>query len=98
MIQSWRNSWTEFVPFLDFPLKIRKLIYTTKPIESLNARFRAATRRRGHFPNEQWALKVLHLAVIERRHNRINPTREIAGWKAILNTPATTYNDRFGLN
>lgn len=49
MIQSLRNSWGEFVPFLDFPIEIRKLIYTTNAIESLNARFRAATRRRGHF-------------------------------------------------
>ena len=98
MIQSWRNSWAEFVPFLDFPIEIRKLIYTTNAIESLNARFRAATRRRGHFPNEQSALKVLYLAVIERRHNRANPTGEIAGWKAILNTLAMTYGDRLGLN
>ena len=98
MIQSWRNSWVEFVPFLDFPVEIRRLIYTTSGIESLNARFRAATRRRGHFPNEQSALKVLYLAVLERRHNRTNPTGEIAGWKAILNTLATTYGDRLGLN
>jgi putative transposase len=98
MIQSWRNSWGEFTPFLDFPIEIRQLIYTTNAIESLNARFRAATRRRGHFPNEQSALKVLYLAVLERRHNRANPTGEIAGWKAILNTLAMTYGDRLGLN
>jgi putative transposase len=98
MIGMWRRSWVEFVPFLDFPLEIRKLIYTTNGIESLNARFRAATRRRGHFPNEQSALKVLYLAVIERRFNRQNPTGEIAGWKAILNTLALTYGDRLGLN
>jgi transposase-like protein len=61
MIQSWRNSWGEFVPFLDFPIEIRKLTYTTNGVESLNARFRAATRRRGHFPNEQSALKGLTL-------------------------------------
>jgi transposase-like protein len=98
MIGMWRRSWVEFVPFLDFPIEIRKLIYTTNGIESLNARFRAATRRRGHFPNEQSALKVLYLAVIERRFNRQNPTGEIAGWKAILNTLALTYGDRLGLN
>jgi transposase-like protein len=74
------------------------LVYTTNAIESLNARFRAATRRRGHFPNEQSAMKVLYLAVIERRHNRTNPTGEIFGWKAILNTLAMTYGDRLGLN
>lgn len=98
MIGMWRRSWGEFVPFLDFPLEIRRLIYTTNGIESLNARFRAATRRRGHFPNEQSAMKVLYLAVIERRHNRANPTGEIHGWKAILNTLAITYGDRLGLN
>lgn len=98
LIEMWRRSWTEFVPFLDFPIEIRRLIYTTNGIESLNARFRAATRRRGHFPNEQSALKVLYLAVLERRFNRQNPTGEIAGWKAILNTLAMTYGDRLGLN
>ena len=83
---------------LRFPIEIRKLIYTTNAIESLNARFRAAARRRGHFPNEQSAPKELCLAVIERRHNRTNPTGEIASWKAILNTLAMTYSDRLGHN
>ena len=67
MIAMWRRMWPEFVPFLEFPVEVRKLIYTTNGIESLNARFRAATRRRGHFPDEQSALKVLYLAVKERR-------------------------------
>jgi putative transposase len=98
MIAMWRRSWGEFTQFLDYPVEIRKLIYTTNGIESLNARFRAATRRRGHFPNEQSALKVMYLAIIERRHNRANPTGEINGWKAILNTLAMTYGDRLGLN
>jgi len=75
MIQSWRNSWVEFVPFLDFPVEIRRLIYTTNGIESLNARFRAATRRRGHFSNEQSALKVLYLAVLEDATTE--PTRPV---------------------
>jgi hypothetical protein len=57
-----------------------------------------AGRDRGHFPNEQSALKVMYLAIIERRHNRANPTGEINGWKAILNTLAMTYGDRLGLN
>lgn len=98
MVEMWRRRWDEFVPFLDFPLEIRKLIYTTNGIESLNARFRNATKRRGHFPNEQSAMKVLYLTVLERRHNRPNPTGQIAGWKAILNTLAMTYGDRLGLN
>ena len=61
MIGSWENSWAEFVPFLEFPVELRKIVYTTNAIESLNARFRRAVRHRGHFPNEQAALKVLYL-------------------------------------
>lgn len=53
MVGMWERSWAEFVPVLDFPVEIRKLIYTTNGIESLNARFRQAVRRRGHFPTEQ---------------------------------------------
>ncbi|MCS3790038.1 transposase-like protein [Tsukamurella ocularis] len=98
MVAMWRRSWPEFIPFLDFPIAIRKLIYTTNGIESLNARFRAATRRRGHFPDEQSALKVLYLACLERRHNRPNPSGQIAGWKSILNTLAITFGDRLEVN
>src|SRR5207237_10137578 len=51
MVSSWENSWAEFVPFLEFPIELRKIVYTTNAIESLNARFRRAVRHRGHFPN-----------------------------------------------
>jgi len=98
MVAMWERAWGEFIPFLNFPVEIRKLIYTTNGIESLNARFRQAVRRRGHFPNEQAALKVLYLTVRERRPNRTNPTGQINGWKQILNTLAMTYGDRLGLN
>nr|WP_179503820.1 IS256 family transposase [Nocardioides daedukensis] len=98
MINLWRNAWEEFIPFLDFPVEVRKVIYTTNAIESLNARFRAATRRRGHFPDEQAALKVLYLAVRQREANRPNPTGRIAGWKNILNVLSMTYGDRLGIN
>lgn len=98
MVAMWERAWGEFIPFLDFPAPIRKLIYTTNGIESLNARFRQAVRRRGHFPNEQSALKVLYLTVQERRPNRTNPTGQINGWKQILNTLAMTYGDRLGIN
>lgn len=98
MIAMWERSWNEFVPFLDFPLEIRKLIYTTNGIESLNSRFRQAVRRRGHFPNEQAAMKILYLTVRERRPNRSNPTGRINAWKSILNTLAITYGDRLNIN
>jgi putative transposase len=98
MVAMWERAWPEFVPFLEFPPQIRKLIYTTNGIESLNARFRQAVRRRGHFPTEQSALKVLYLTVLERRPNRTNPTGRISGWKDILNVLATTYGDRLNLH
>jgi transposase-like protein len=98
MVGMWERSWPEFVPFLDFPVEIRSLIYTTNGIESLNARFRQAVRRRGHFPTEQAALKILYLTVRERRRNRTNPTGKINGWKSILNTLAITYGDRLNIN
>jgi len=98
MIKMWKSSWSEFVPFLDFPTDIRKLIYTTNGIESLNARFRQSTRRRGHFPNEQAAMKILYLTIMEHRPNRANANGYVAGWKSILNTLALTYGDRLGIN
>jgi Transposase, Mutator family len=73
-------------------------IPATNGIESLNARFRQAIRRRGHFPTEQAAMKILYLTVRERRPNRSNPTGRIPGWKSILNTLAITYGDRLNIN
>jgi transposase-like protein len=94
MIKSWETSWAEFVPFLEFPTELRHIVYTTNAIESLNARFRRAVRHRGHFPNEQAALKVLYLVANQRRVNRENMTGKISGWKHILNTLSTHYGDR----
>jgi transposase-like protein len=66
VIRLWRDAWEEFIPFLQFPAEVRSMIYTTNSIESLNARFRRATRVRGHFPNEAAALKVLYLTIRTR--------------------------------
>ena len=52
MVAMWERSWPEFVPFLDVPAELRRLVYSTNGIECLNARFRAAVRRRGHFPTK----------------------------------------------
>lgn len=98
MIKSWRDTWEDFIPFLEFPPELRKIVYSTNAIESLNARFRKAAVRRGHFPTEQSALKVLYLVSIERRKNRSNPTGRINGWKAILNTLTIHYSDRLAAN
>jgi putative transposase len=94
MIRMWRNSWENFIPFLAFPPDIRKLVYTTNQIESLNARFRQATRRRGHFPTEQAALKVLYLVIKNPLKNRTNITGKTVSWKQALNTLSLHYGDR----
>ena len=98
MIDTWRRSWPEFVPFLAFPLELRTIVYTTNAIESLNARFRKGVRHRIQFPNEQAALKVLYLVAMERRPGRSNPTAKIFGWKAILNALTIHYGDRIDTN
>ena len=76
MISSWENAWAEFVPFLEFPIELRTIVYTTNAIESLNARFRRAVRHRGHFPNEQAAMKVLYLVAHQRRPEPVEPDRQ----------------------
>jgi transposase-like protein len=63
IVRVWRANWAEFTPFLAFPRAVRRVIYTTSLIESVNARPRKVTRNRGWFPSEQAALKVLYLAV-----------------------------------
>ena len=94
MIRSWETNWAEFVPFLEFPVELRKIVYTTNSIESLNARFRRAVRHRGHFPTEQAAMKVLYLTAIKRRKNRQDLIGATSGWKSILNTLTIHYGDR----
>ena len=61
IITLWRIGWSEFVPFLDYDVEIRRVICSTNAIESLNARYRRAVKARGHFPTEQAALKCLYL-------------------------------------
>jgi transposase-like protein len=94
MVKAWRDVWDDFEPFLEFPVELRTIVYSTNAIESLNSRFRKAAVRRGHFPTEQAAIKVLYLTAIEKRKNRSNPTGRINGWKSILNTLTIHYNDR----
>ncbi|VVJ18344.1 Probable transposase for the insertion element IS2606 [Amycolatopsis camponoti] len=60
----WDNAWAEFVPFLAFDPEIGRVICSTNAIESVNARIRRAVKARGHFPNEQAALKCVYLAIL----------------------------------
>ena len=97
MVRAWESVWDEFVPFLEFPAELRKIVYTTNAIESMNARYRRAVRHRGHFPTEQAAMKVLYLVSQQKREGRANMTGRINGWKTILNTLTVHYGDRIAL-
>jgi len=94
IIRTWEAAWEQFTPFLAFPPEIRRVIYTTNMIESMNARFRQAVRRRGHFPSDQAALKVLYLVIRDRRKNRPNVVGKTAGWKRALQQFALYFGDR----
>jgi transposase-like protein len=90
----WENAWPEFVPFLDYSPEIRRVIYSTNAIESLHARFRRATRARGHFPNEQAAMKCLYLVVRSMDPTGKGQHRWMNRWKPALNAFAITFGDR----
>ena len=85
IIRLWENAWAEFVPFLGFDREIRRIVCTTNAIESVNARIRKAVRARGHFPNEQAALKCVYLAVMALDPTGKGRARWTQRWKEALN-------------
>ncbi|TWH41859.1 transposase-like protein [Rhodococcus rhodochrous J38] len=94
IIRLWRSAWSEFVPFLDYDPEIRRVICSTNAIESINARYRRATRARGHFPNEQAALKCLYLATRALDPTGKGRARWAMRWKPALNAFAITFEGR----
>ena len=90
----WHNAWEEFTPFLAYDVEIRKVLCSTNAIESLNARFRRAVRARGHFPNEQAAMKTLYLVTRSLDPKGTGQTRWVTRWKPALNAFAITFADR----
>ena len=62
-VATWTNAWDRFIPFLAFPPELRRVIYTTNSIESLNYQLRKVTKNRGHFPNDDAVIKLLWLAI-----------------------------------
>jgi putative transposase len=87
----WRDAWDRFVPMLDYPPAIRRVLYTTNVVESLNYQLRKITRNRGHFPNDDALFKLLYLGVINVLAKKRGSTREdrpgpsTHGWKEALN-------------
>jgi putative transposase len=104
MIAAWERAWDEFVPFLKFDAAIRKVIYTTNAIESMNFQLRKITKNRGHFPDDDAAVKLLYLGIrnITGRHidgdglvlERGERGTGTLGWKAALNAFAVQFPGR----
>lgn len=91
----WMDAWERFIPFLDYDVEIRRVICTTNAIESLNARFKRSIRARGHFPDEQVALKCMYLTVRSLDPTGKGRIRWSARRKPALNAFAITFADRW---
>src|SRR6266850_2178189 len=89
--KSWRSNWTRVIPFFAHPPEIRKIIYTTNAIESLNMSLRKVTKARGSFPNDEAVSKLLYLAL---RNIAKKWTMPVHAWKDALNRFAIIYEDR----
>ena len=87
----WRRNWQGVIPFFQFPPEIRKIVYTTNAIESLNMSLRKAIKTRGAFPSEEAALKVMYLAL----RNLARKWNAVQGWKEALNRFALVWEARF---
>lgn len=91
IVQSWRRNWARIIPFFDYPPEIRKVIYTTNAIESVNMSLRKITKNRGSFPSDEALLKLFYLAL-----NNISKkwTMPIRDWKSALNRFTIQFEDR----
>ena len=81
-VATWENAWERFIPFLEFPPAVRKIIYTTNAIESLNYQLRKIIKNRGHFPNDDAVIKLLWLAIRDIEDKRARQRAKEAGKKA----------------
>lgn len=90
--QIWRRAWQEVIPFFAFPKDVRRIIYTTNAIEALNSKLRRAVRARGHFPNDEAALKLLFLVLNRSEKEWKMPPRE---WAMAKSQFAILFADRF---
>ena len=93
--KSWRTNWPRVIPFFAHPPEIRKVIYTTNAIESLNMSLRKVTKTRGSFPNDEAAAKLLYLAL---RNISKKWTQKVHDWQAALNRFAIIYEGRLPID
>ena len=104
LLAAWDRAWEQFIPFLEFDTAIRKVIYTTNAIESTNYQLRKIIKNRGHFPDDDAAIKLLYLGIrnITGRHidgegltlQRGERGTGTLGWKQALNALAVRFGDR----
>jgi putative transposase len=92
VVASWRRAWAHVIPFFAFPPEIRRVIYTTNALESLNARVRKIIKTRGHFPNDDAATKLIWLVL---RNISAAWSRSSPAWRPAMNQFAILYGDRF---
>lgn len=90
--QSWRRNWNQVVPFFAFPEAVRRIVYTTNAIEALHSKLRRAVRTRGHFPNDDAAMKLLYLVLNNAAEEWKRPPRE---WFKARTQFAVVFGDRF---
>lgn len=92
IVQSWQRAWEHVIPFFVFPPEIRRVVYTTNAIESLNMQLRKIIKTRGHFPNDEAAIKLLWLAL---RNVLAKTVRAAFDWKSAMNQFAILFGERF---
>lgn len=108
VVAAWERAWETFIPFLDFPVEIRRVLYTTNAIESMNFQLRKISKTRGQFPDDDAAIKLLYLGIrrLEGRHidgdGRPLPAGKIRGtgtygWKRALNDFAMRFPGKLSL-
>jgi putative transposase len=97
VVDVWRRAWTEFVPFLDLPAEIRRVVYTTNAIESINYQLRKVSKTRGQFPTDDAVYKILYLAVCDIE-SRDKSRGGDAKKKSILSRGSTTHGWTAALN
>ena len=90
-MQSWQRNWLRIIPFFDYQPEIRKVIYTTNAIESVNMSLHKITKNLGSFPSDDPLLRLFYLAI-----NNISKkwTMPIRDWKAALNRFNIRFDDR----
>ena len=97
IVQSWRRNWKRVIPFFDYPAEIRKVIYTTNAIESVNMSLRKVTKSCGAFPNDDALIKLYYLAlrnISKKWTMALNHPVPIQNWKAALNRFTIMFDER----